>query len=330
MNKTTFLVIVGLFILIVSGGIQKRTRMAVAPPVYDPIGYYFRAQYVWSALAKWDIHGVLNGPMAVRPPGTALILYPFGFKASVQSFLFRSALAPILIWTLALSISLLPHVRSRQDALLGAAFVVGLSCMPVFYHFELNELFTKIYEVTNQWGLVDVLEGSVAALAVTSLCVGIRGRNIKWCIIGWLMGALTFFIKPSGLLVMLTLLGITAVEILIQLLEGQSNRRTVLHFAASVYVVGFLLFGMAAWLGFGSEYMSRDVIAQAVKGQEFVLSMNRGKDLLGLLALLITPVLGWWWFCLGILSMLVLILEKAPQSGDVARNWIVLRLEPPA
>jgi len=52
--------------------------------------------------------------------------------------------------------------------------------MPLFYHFELNEMFTKAYNVTNQWGLVDSLEGAIAALATGFLCLGVSNRSIKW------------------------------------------------------------------------------------------------------------------------------------------------------
>jgi hypothetical protein len=167
------------------------------------------------ALAKGDIHGILNGPMAQRPPGMALVLYPFGFKASVHSFLFRSVFAPILIWAIALSIPI---------ALLGSALIVGLTTMPLFYHFEVNEEFTKIYNVTNQWGLVDSLEGALAALAVSFLYFGITNRSIKWCAIGWVVCAFSFFIKPSGLLVMIALVGVVTVELVVRFFGCHSRR----------------------------------------------------------------------------------------------------------
>ena len=161
MNKALLILIVSIFLVPIGGGIWKRTHMAVAPPIYDPMGYYARAQLVSNALAKGDLHGVLNGPMSARPPGTAFVLYPFGFKASIHRFLFRSVFAPILIWVAALGIPIITRVSRRSDAILGSALIVGLATMPLFYHFELNEVFTKVYDVTNQWGLVDSLEGAI-------------------------------------------------------------------------------------------------------------------------------------------------------------------------
>lgn len=162
--------------------------------------------------------------MAQRPPGMALVLYPFGFKASVHSFLFRSVFAPILIWAIALSIPIAARVNCRSDALLGSALIVGLTTMPLFYHFEVNEEFTKIYNVTNQWGLVDSLEGALAALAVSFLYFGITNRSIKWCAIGWVVCAFSFFIKPSGLLVMIALVGVVTVELVVRFFGCHSRR----------------------------------------------------------------------------------------------------------
>src|SRR3982074_1526582 len=132
MNKATLILIVCIFLVLIGGGIWKRTHMAVAPPIYDPMGYYYRAQLVWSAFAKGDLHGILNGPMSVRPPGTVFVLYPLGFKGSIHSFLFRSVLAPILIWAIALSIPVVTLVTRRSDALLGSALIIGFTAMPLF------------------------------------------------------------------------------------------------------------------------------------------------------------------------------------------------------
>lgn len=144
----------------------------------------------------------------------------------------------------------------RLDALLGGALIVGMGTMPLFYHFELNEEFTKAYNITNQWGLVDSLEAAIAALAVSLLCRGIAGNSIKWCAIGWLVGAFSFFIKPSGLLVMITLMGVASLELILHFFGNGSSRRAILKFVASVYLIGFSVFGVALWMAFGGKLWS--------------------------------------------------------------------------
>jgi hypothetical protein len=325
MSKALLILVVSVFLVLIGGGIWKRTHMAVAPPIYDPVGYYCRAELIWTALAKGDLHGILNGPMAVRPPGTALVLYPFGFKASVHSFLFRSVFAPILIWAIALSIPIATRVTCRWDALLGSALIVALTTMPLFYHFEHNEMFAKAYNVTNQWGLVDSLEGAIAALATSSLCFGIANRSVKWCAIGWFVCVYSFFIKPSGLLIMIALVGVATAEFLILFFGRLSSRHAVLKFAAPVYLIGFCVYGVALWLAFGSDYMSREVIAQAVKGQQFVLSLNQGRELFAILALFVVPVVGWWWFCPGVFFIGLVVVEAVQSIAKRQWSFVGLR-----
>ena len=319
MSKVLLVLIVFIFLLLIGGGIWKRTNLAVAPPIYDPISYYCKAEIVWSALAKGDLRGVLNGPMAQRPPGTAFVLYPFGFKASIQSFLFRSVLAPILIWAIALAIPIAARVSCRWDALVGSALIVGLTTMPLFYHFELNKTFSKIYDVTNQWGMVDTLEGAIGALATSLLVLGITKKSIIWSAIGWLACAFSFFIKPSGLLIMMALLGVVTVEFGVRFFGPQANRRGILKLAAAVYFIGFGILGVALWLAFSSDYMSRRVIDQAVKASQFAIAQYQGHELLAMLALLIVPVFGWWWFCPGVLFTCLVVVEAAQSVGK--REW---------
>jgi hypothetical protein len=309
MSKALLILIVSIFLILIGGGIRKRVHMAVAPPIYDPISYYGDAELVWSALGKGDLHSILNGPMAARPPGTALLLYPLGFRPSVHSFLFRSVFAPILIWVIALCIPIATRVSYLWDALLGSALIVGLVTMPLFYQFEYSEIFEKVYNVTNQWGMVDSLQGAIAALATSLLCFGIAHSSTKWCTIGWFVCAFSFFIKPSGLLIMMTLFGVTTVELVVRLLYSHSDWRAILKRAAMVYFIGFSVFGLALWLALGSDYMSREMIAQAVKGQQFVLSLNEGRELFAMLVLFIVPVFGWWWFCPGVLFSCLVVFE---------------------
>ncbi len=85
--------------------------------------------------------------------------------------------------------------------------------------------------------------------------------------------------------------------------------RAILKLAALVYFIGFSIFGVALWLAFGSDYMSREMIAQAVKGQQFVLSLNQGRELFAMLALFVVPVIGWWWFCPGVFFTCLVVVE---------------------
>ena len=68
-------------------------------------------------------------------------------------------------------------------------------------------------------------------------------------------------------------------------------------YCAAVYSIGFSMYGLALWMAFGSDYMSREVIAQAVKASQILISINQGSGLFAVLTLFVVPVLGWGWLC---------------------------------
>ena len=232
MHKSIPFVVAALFLISTGGGIRNKAYTAVAPPIYDPIAYYHKSRVVWDALSKGNFAGTLNGVKANRPPATALLLYPFGFTNSVRSFLFRSALLPIVLWTIALAIAVAVVVQRVSDAIVGGCLAVGLATMPLFYHFEYSDAFAHLYQISNQWGLVDPLQGAVAALAVCLLVVGIDKNSLLLCVGGWLLAALTFFIKPSGSLVMAATMGIATTEFVIRYLRYPEQRHFTLKLAA--------------------------------------------------------------------------------------------------
>src|ERR1035437_7940855 len=88
-NNLLFIFAIIIFLLILGEGINKKTKLAIAPPIYDPISYYSKSKIVWDAVSHHDWKEAFN-TLPVRPPGTAFLLYPFGFHIGIQSFLFRA------------------------------------------------------------------------------------------------------------------------------------------------------------------------------------------------------------------------------------------------
>src|ERR1700738_5716125 len=87
-------------------GVGSKSAKAVAPPRDDAMEYFYKSKSTWQCLSKGDWSAILEAAPSRRPPLTALILYPFGFNTSIQSFFFRSSFAPILLASLALLIPL--------------------------------------------------------------------------------------------------------------------------------------------------------------------------------------------------------------------------------
>ena len=309
MHKSIPFVVAALFLISTGGGIRNKAYTAVAPPIYDPIAYYHKSRVVWDALSKGNFAGTLNGVKANRPPATALLLYPFGFTNSVRSFLFRSALLPIVLWTIALAIAVAVVVQRVSDAIVGGCLAVGLATMPLFYHFEYSDAFAQLYQISNQWGLVDPLQGAVAALAVCLLVVGIDKNSLLLCVGGWLLAALTFFIKPSGSLVMAATMGIATTEFVIRYLRYPEQRHFTLRLAARVFLSCIPIFGLAFWAAFGSDYLRKEIVLAGIKATGILRMISEGQDLTAVFALFIVPVIGWWWFCPIAFCMILLSID---------------------
>jgi hypothetical protein len=289
-QKIIPVVVVALLLAGLAGGISKKTRASVAPPIYDPISYSSKCKATWKTIGKKNYSGALNIEPH-RPPGTAFILYPAGFKKSVKKFLFRSVFSQIAIWTATLVLLVVPLVRSRLDAALGTALMMGFMCLSLFYQFQRSE----VYAVDYEWGLVDALEGTVAALAVALMVRGVECKSWRLCWLSWFVAAYTLFIKPSGLLVMM-MKAMGGVELVILFLaEARERRGGVLRLGAWMFSGAILIYGGALALAMNSPYMDRQAISDGVAAQKIDLFLSLC-PVLPRLSQMIRPVIGWWWF----------------------------------
>ena len=324
MQRSIPFAIGALFLILVAFGVYKKSALAVAPPIYDPIAYYHKAAVVWSALSKGNLAGTLNGVKANRPPGTALLLYPLGFEASVRGFLFRSVFAPIVLWMLALTVTVAALAHRTSDGVVGGCLAVGLATVPLFYQFEYSDVFNGLYQVTNNWGFVDSLQAAVSALAVCLLVVGIEKGSLPLCIGGWLSASLTFFIKPSGSLVMAATMAVAAIELVIRYIRYPEQRRLTLRFAGWVFLSCLPIFGLAFWAAFGSDYLSKEMVSASVKAQGILRLITEGEDLTAVFIRFIVPVIGWWWFCPMVFCLMLLGVQSV--ASIINRSWDPLSL----
>jgi hypothetical protein len=292
-SRLVYISAVSCALCIIALGVHKKAYQAVAPPVYDPMGYYSKSQITWEAIYNRQWEKIFN-QLPSRPPGTALILYPFGFVPSIQSFLFRSIQAPVVIWALALTLMLLPKVKNLKGALEASSLTCGLLAMPVFYHFEFPIDTQRGYGISVQWGLVDVLQGSVGALALALLFTGVSKKINTLIVLGWLTGAYTFFIKPSGILVQGCLLLIFFAETTIMWKQGIDNKRKFLLKAITMLVLGLGITALSIWLAVSRGYLSKEIIQSAQAAQKILLQM-KPQSLCPHLALIVSPVFGYWW-----------------------------------
>jgi hypothetical protein len=302
-------------ICLVCIGIHNKAYQAVAPPIHDPISYYSKSQIVWDAIVHSHWKSAFD-QFAMRPPGTALILYPFGFVPSIQSFLFRSTFAPVCIWALALMVIILPKIRNLKEMLAGVALTAGLLALPVFYHFEFPIATERAFGISLQWGLVDVLQSSVGALAVGFLYTGVRKSIKPMLLIAWLLGAYTFFIKPSGTLVMGCLFLIYSAESLISWMNRGKVTKKDIIICIGFLIVGISINAVSIWLAFWGGYLSRDVIHTAQTASK-ILIQSVHPPILSQLELMVWPVFGYWWF----IPIAITTLKVASLSVHSLLKW---------
>jgi hypothetical protein len=289
-----YALIVVLVVCVIARGIYKKTYKAVAPPIYDPISYYSKSQIVWNAISHHDWKRAFD-QFPQRPPGTALILYPFGFVPSIQSFLFRTTLTPIVIWSLALIIILLPKIKSSKYMLVGAGVTLGLLSLPIFYHFEVPIAEEKnLLGASLQWGLVDVLQGSMAALALGLLYTGVSKGIKSMVLIAWLLGAYSFFIKPSGILVLGALFPIYLTEVIILWKKETQNKKKIFILHLSLFAVGIGITVASILLAVSSGYLSKEVIESAKIAAKVLIQISN-QSLWIQMDVLWKSVIGYWW-----------------------------------
>ena len=148
----------------------------------------------------------------------------------------------------------------------------------------------------------------MAALAVCLLVVGIDKNSLLLCVGGWLLAALTFFIKPSGSLVMAATMGIATIEFVLDIFVIRTSALT-LRLAAWVFLSCIPIFGLAFWAALGSDYLRKEIVLAGIKATGILRMISEGQDLTAVFALFIVPVIGWWWFCPMAFCMILLTID---------------------
>src|SRR5262249_25624361 len=153
--------------------------------------YMQKAMAFWQAIKDGRIADAFLAPPTVRPLGTLLVSFPFGFTNDYHGFLFRSSFVPIACSVVAVYLAAGLR-RAKQDGWWIAAIALLFSSLPMFYQFDWNEENPG----SSQWGLVDSFEAGIAALAAAMLLRSVRSRSLAWLFGATTSAALTVLIKP--------------------------------------------------------------------------------------------------------------------------------------
>ena len=259
------LALVLIFFVSVLFGIRQKSKAAVAPPYADALQYYCKSSFVWEDIKAGKFSNIMASPPAMRPPGTALLLYPLGFRQKVSSYLFRSQFAPFLIWMTSLLLVIWPLCQSLRHRVTASAVVCCMGTLPMFFQFELNPEGFPDYYAVQCWGMIDTLLASVGALAAALIIGSARTRSLWLASAGWFAAAFSILIKPAGILIMASVAGVFIVEIMAFACTvtsaGNPRRKlrlSTMAFTALALAIGGVIYSIVLWVCFQSPYLGKE------------------------------------------------------------------------
>jgi hypothetical protein len=166
------------------------------PPVYDAIGYAAKAKNFWAEVHSGGLFNPLEVEPTLRPPGTILVSYPFGFEGDIHAFFFRTVFIPASLLGCAFLIAgRFWQARGGKSWTLLSVAIVGTT-LPAFYQTLGGNFFV------GYWGLVDTFIGSLAAVAVAAILAGSIAERRGWLAgLGLFVAIATAYVKPAGAVV---------------------------------------------------------------------------------------------------------------------------------
>ena len=225
------------------------------PPIYDAYTYFVKAYNFWTQWHDSKPFNPFNVPPTMRPPGTVLMSYPFGFNADFRPFYFRSVFLPIVFICLAVAISGYHRILDNLDKWNLVLVAVLFSVTPCLYMFEVSPQFA----VTEYWGMVDGFLAGIAALAAAAIVRSIVAHSLGWLALAAVLSSLCFTIKPSGILIMLLTgliwLGLGLVK-LVLVWHAEEKRRKILRGLALGIIVFAIPYIATLSVALSSDYFS--------------------------------------------------------------------------
>lgn len=235
-------------------GVALAALSATEPPVWDSLSYVQKALTFWQAVDTGKPFNPFDLPMTMRPPGTILMSYPFGWSDDYRWFYFRSVIIPIGLLIAAVYLAGHRAAMTRKDHWLLASLAIALAGMPMLFRFQ---MLTK--EGVYAWGLVDGFLAGIAALAAAAVIRSATSRSVGWAAAAAVLAAFCLLIKPAGALLM----AVTGASWLLLALNPSRLRADAgeRRFITLSLVIAAGIFALTALAAFTSAYFSAENIA---------------------------------------------------------------------
>jgi hypothetical protein len=249
-----------LWVCFIGLAVWQHAQNSQQPPIYDAYTYFLKANNFWAELHKLKPFNPFNVPPTMRPPGTVLMSYPFGFDADFRPFYFRSIFLPIVLICVSVVIGAYHRILDAQDKWNLVLVAVFVSVTPCLYMFEVSPQFAAVA----YWGMVDGFLSGFAALAAAALVRSIFAQSLGWLALAAVLSSLCFTIKPAGVMVMLltglTWFGLCIVK-LMRVWKAEKQRRKVFRWLALGIVIFIIPYIIIFAVALSSEYFSAQNMA---------------------------------------------------------------------
>ena len=290
--KTCLIAVLGVFC---AAAIHKAS-LAVAPPVYDAVAYYWKAITSLRAIKAGEWFTLMGTEPSLRPPGVLLLNGIFGIDRDVfnfRGFLALNMILPVLLWSAACWVAI--PLQGRSHALLWrkSVAVAALALLPMFLQFEYEETIRH----ASYWGLQDTVLAATAGLSIACLLRSQQTMRLFLCMAGFALAGFCILIKPAGVLVMLCASGVWCAESLLRWIFSSNaprRRKRSLYFGKGI-VLGLLI--QAAFLlpAVFSPYLSKQIIQASLTSQAVVLQMMQAFSIIDLVGQLLRSSIGPVW-----------------------------------
>lgn len=253
-NKRAPFVFLIAWIILIGSLLWLKLSLAQEPPAWDSLSYFQKAFLFWQSVSEGRFFNPFDIEPTVRPPGTILLTYPFGFDPDFRGFYFRASFTPLCLFIVAVLVAGSDLAQTAGEKWRLALLALILSSTTTLFQFQPND--DVPWEVT--WGMVDSFLAALAALSAACIIRSARHRSYIWLLAGAGLAALCFWVKPSGLLVM-ALIG--ACWVVLFVYDARMKLRPSLVGSITGVTLGLAVYVPAILLGFTSDYFSAQNVA---------------------------------------------------------------------
>jgi hypothetical protein len=271
-----------LWAVFLAAAIWAHARVSHQPPLYDASNYFYNAREFWAAVKRGRPFDPFALGYTFRPPGTVLMVAPFGFDADPRPFYFRSVYVPAALLMLAVLVVAYDRSHPRPTRTRVALTAAFFSTLPMLYGFELDPRNPG----PTYWGMVDGFLTGVGALTAAAAFRGVSRASFGWLVVGALTSSFCILVKPSGVVLAAALgmgFAFLASARLVTAWRAAAERRRTAIVVASGGLLIVLMDVLVLRAALSSAYLSRDNLA-----------FGRGAIAVMKAELRLPPALAWW------------------------------------